>query len=154
VDPVFRSGSGTWLLEKRAAPEYVASLRGRVTLLTPNLDEASLLVGRKIDSLEKMKQAAARIAEAIGASVVVKGGHLTDTCTNVLYDGQAVHVFERKKIRKDVHGTGCFFSSSLLCYLVDGHPITEAVRLATDLTHDAIQTAIRLGKGSLIISDL
>jgi hydroxymethylpyrimidine kinase/phosphomethylpyrimidine kinase len=152
VDPVFRASSGKWLLEREAVPEYVASLKGRVTVLTPNLDEASLLFGHRVDGLETMKRAAARIAGAIGAAVVIKGGDLSGMAANVLTDGSAFHVFEKRKIRKDVHGTGCFFSSSLLCHLADGHPVVEAVRLATEYTYDAIKTAVRLGKGRLIIA--
>jgi hydroxymethylpyrimidine kinase/phosphomethylpyrimidine kinase len=152
LDPIFRASSGKRLLARRAVPGLIARLKGAVTVVTPNLGEARLLSGKKADSLVRMEEAAREISVAMDAAVVVKGGHLSGPAVNVLYDGRGFYLFEKERLRRDVHGTGCFFSSALLCRLVLGDSLVEAVRASTDLTHDAIRQAVRLGKGRLVIS--
>lgn len=152
VDPVFRSSSGRWLIEKRAVPSYLDRIKGRITLLTPNLDEAALISGRSLRRPEDMKEAARRVAERLAAPCLIKGGHLAREAVDVLYDGERCVLFRHKKKAKDVHGTGCFLSSSLLCYLVMKKPLVEACSLAIDLTQDAIHKARRLGKGRAVLS--
>jgi hydroxymethylpyrimidine/phosphomethylpyrimidine kinase len=152
IDPVLRSSSGRRLLERQAVPGLVSKLRGLFTVWTPNMDEAGRLAGVVADSLGSMKEAAVRIAGAAGAPVVVKGGHLPKAAVNVLYDGARFHLFEKPKLPRDVHGTGCFFSATLLALLATGEPLDEAVGAATDITHEAIGQAVRLGRGRLVIS--
>lgn len=152
VDPVLRSSSGRWLLPKDALARLLPAFRDLISVLTPNMDEAGWLSGVASTNLESMKEAARIIAGAAGAPVVVKGGHLSRAAVNVLYDGAAFHFFENPKIPRDVHGTGCFFSSTLLALLASGTALVEAVRGATDITHEAIGEADRLGKGRLVIA--
>jgi hydroxymethylpyrimidine kinase/phosphomethylpyrimidine kinase len=152
LDPVLRASSGKLLLEKRGIPRLISRLKGAATVVTPNMEEARLLSGRAADSVEKMKEAARKITGAMEAATVVKGGHLSGTAVNVLYDGRGFYLFEKEKLRRDVHGTGCFFSSALLSRLALGDSLVAAVRASTDMTHDAIRQAVRLGKGRLIIS--
>src|SRR5512143_229718 len=76
IDPVLRSSSGRWLLEKRAVPALISELRDLFTVWTPNMDEAGWLARTPCRSLADMKEAAVRIAAAAGGAVVVKGGHL------------------------------------------------------------------------------
>jgi hydroxymethylpyrimidine/phosphomethylpyrimidine kinase len=147
VDPVFRSSSGAWLLERAALPSYVSQVRGRISLLTPNLAEAALISGQRVRNLEQMKEAARKISDLIESSCLITGGHLEKKVVDVLFDGKRFHLFEKKKINKDVHGTGCFFSSSLLGYLAKGHPLVKACALASDLTDKAIKGAVYIGKG-------
>lgn len=146
VDPVFRSSSGKWLLEKEAIPFYIKQLRGRTTVLTPNLDEAALLSGRKVRNLEEMKDAAKKISDLVAAPCLLKGGHLEKKVIDLLYDGKTFRTFENEKIKKKVHGTGCFHSSSLLCFLVKGYPLPIASGLASDFTRMAVARATPLGK--------
>jgi hydroxymethylpyrimidine/phosphomethylpyrimidine kinase len=152
LDPVLRSSSGKRLLPKEDVSRLAQKLRGRLSVLTPNLDEARALAGGLADGPEGMSVAAERIAAAFGAPCVVKGGHLARTAVNILYDGRRSYIFEREKLWRDVHGTGCFFSSALLSLLASGDPLVEAVRRATDLTHEAIRNAIGPGRGRLVIS--
>lgn len=147
VDPVFRSSSGCWLLEKEAIPSYLSRLKGRISILTPNLLEASLISGRRLKNPEDMKEAARRIAALIAAPCLVKGGHLAQRIRDVLYDGRQFYLFPHQKLPGDVHGSGCFLSSSLLSYLVMGRPLAEACALATEFTGGALRKAVRLGKG-------
>jgi hydroxymethylpyrimidine/phosphomethylpyrimidine kinase len=146
VDPVFRSSSGTWLLEKEAIPAYISRIKGKISVLMPNLTEAALICGHSVRNLEEMKEAARKIYDLVESPCSIKGGHLEKGVIDLLFDGRRFHLFEIEKIRKDVHGTGCFLSSSLLGFLAKGHPLVKACELALELTHDAIRKAVRVGK--------
>lgn len=152
IDPVLRSSSGRWLIDPRTVPVLTAKFRDLFTVWTPNLDEAGRLCGTTVDSLGSMKEAALRLAVATRAAVIVKGGHLTGKAVNVLYDGSRVFLFSRPRLRREVHGTGCFFSAALLALLASGCSLDEAAGRATDATHRAIGGAVRLGNGRLVIS--
>jgi hydroxymethylpyrimidine/phosphomethylpyrimidine kinase len=152
VDPVFRSSSGCWLLEREAVPSFLARIRGHLSILTPNLEESSIILDGRVRNLGEMKEAAQNISGLIDAACVVKGGHLKEKAADVLYDGRRIHIFAHPKIPKKVHGTGCFFSSSLLCFLVKGHSLAKACELAAEVTHRAIQGAVRVGKGGYIFA--
>ena len=151
IDPVLRSSSGTWLLERDAVDEYMAALAGRVTLLTPNLAEASWITGSEVSRLEDMQAAARQIYQEHRIPSLIKGGHLAGAAVDLFYDGSAFQVFEKERIPGNVHGTGCYFSSSVLCLLVQGHPLGEACRLAGDRTLEAIRGAVPVGKGHRLI---
>jgi hydroxymethylpyrimidine kinase/phosphomethylpyrimidine kinase len=150
VDPVFQSSSGTRFLDKRSVGAFLDRIKGRVTILTPNLEEASLILGRRPKKPEDMKSAARRIADLIAAPCLLKGGHLAGKIVDVLYDGRRFFLFPHKKIAGEVHGTGCFLSSSLLCFLVMKKPLPEACSLAVDFTQAAFHKAVRLGRGRSI----
>jgi hydroxymethylpyrimidine/phosphomethylpyrimidine kinase len=147
VDPVFRASSGRWLLEKEAIPSYLSRIKGRISILTPNLYEAALISGRRLREPEAMKEAARRIVDRIAAPCLVKGGHLAGSVVDVLYDGRQFYLFPHEREPGDVHGTGCFLSSSLLSYLVMGKSLAEACALASEFTRKSIRKAERLGKG-------
>ena len=152
VDPVFKSSSGAWLLERDSVPSYISEISGKASLLTPNLEEASMISGIKIENTEDMKKAAKRIFSLSSIPCLIKGGHLPRQMVNLLYDGNKFHLFKEKKIKKNVHGTGCFLSSSLLAYLVKGNSLEKACLLATQFTHEAIKNSIQIGHGQRIIS--
>jgi hydroxymethylpyrimidine/phosphomethylpyrimidine kinase len=152
VDPVFKSSSGAWLLERNSIPLYISEIKGKASLLTPNLEEASMISGIKIKNTEDMKKAAQSIFSLSSIPCLIKGGHVPKQIVNVLYDGNKFHFFKKEKIRKKVHGTGCFLSSSLLGYLAKGNSLDKACLLATQLTHKAIRNAIKIDQGQQIIS--
>ncbi|MDI6844789.1 MAG: bifunctional hydroxymethylpyrimidine kinase/phosphomethylpyrimidine kinase [Candidatus Saccharicenans sp.] len=146
VDPVFRSSSGCWLLEKESLKDFLKLIKGKINLLTPNLAEASLITGKRIDRPEKMVEAARKIAEMIDGACLIKGGHLRDQVVDVLYDGQKIYEIKKKKIPLEVHGTGCFFSSAILCFLARGEKLPSACREASSAIKQAMKSTIR-GKG-------
>ncbi len=154
VDPVFRSTSGAWLLEKKAIPSFISKIQGKISVLTPNLQEASLICGRRVMNLEDMKEAARIISDLVESPCYIKGGHLEKRVVDLLFDGKRIHLFEKEKIRKNVHGTGCFLSASLLSYLARGNPLAKACERASTLAHKAIKTAVRVGKGVYIFSPI
>lgn len=152
VDPVFQSSSGAWLIEQDAISDYVEKIAVHSSLLTPNLMEATWISGIKIKKEENMKRAAEKIHNLIQTPCLIKGGHFPDTTSDLLYDGNRFHFFRNKKIKKNVHGTGCFLSSCLLGYLARGNTVEKACHLAIELTRQAIQQAVSIGQGQDIIT--
>jgi len=152
VDPVFKSSSGTWLLEPESIPGYILEIRGKASLLTPNLEEASLISGKKIATEEDMRTAAREIYSLGRIPCLIKGGHFPNQNLNLLYDGKGFHLFKKEKLKKRVHGTGCFLSSSLLAYMARGASLEKACRLALELVHKAIEDAEAYGRGQLLIT--
>lgn len=155
IDPVFRSSSGFWLLDKKSIPDYLAAVKGKASLFTPNIPEAELILGLKIRDVVDMKSAACRITELTGIPCLLKGGHRRDEgykIRDVFYDGRRFALFSHKKIRKDVHGTGCFLSATALAYLAKGWPLERACRRAVDQTVRAIARSRPVGGGRPVIS--
>lgn len=152
VDPVFKSSSGAWLMEPESIPDYISEIRGKASLLTPNLEEASLISGTKIATEKDMRTAAREIYSLSRMPCLIKGGHFPKQSLNLLYDGKGFHLFKKKKLKKKVHGTGCFLSSSLLTFIARGDPLEKACHLALELVHKAIEEAEAYGRGQLLIS--
>lgn len=151
VDPIIKSSSGFLLLEKDNIGAYTETIGPRASLLTPNLYEATLLSGEDIQNIGDMKKAAERIFCLCKTPCLVKGGHLKGSPIDVLYDGKRHILYKRAKIRKKVHGTGCFLSSSILGYLVQGKSIQDACALGVQTTTEAIKNAIPIGHGQHVI---
>jgi len=147
IDPVFRSSSGAWLLEPKALPLFLRRIGKHATVLTPNMDEAGRLTGSAVRNIPEMIAAAKAIYEIARSPCLVTGGHLEGEAVNCLFDGRRIFLFGKKRLKKDVHGTGCIFSSSLLCYLAMGRRLERAAELATEFTHEAIRTSVRIGRG-------
>jgi hydroxymethylpyrimidine/phosphomethylpyrimidine kinase len=151
IDPIIRSSSGYRLLAEEDLSVYTETIGPKASLITPNIYEATLLSGMAIKDIDGMHRAAERIFQTILAPCLLKGGHLEDQPTDVLFDGEKFTLFPNKKIEKTVHGTGCFLSSSLLSYLVLGRSVQDACKLAIQDTADAIKTAVPIGYGQHII---
>jgi hydroxymethylpyrimidine/phosphomethylpyrimidine kinase len=150
VDPVFVSKHGHALL----ADEAVDALRGRIlplaTVVTPNLPEASRLVGFAVDGRDLMEDAAEAIVAMGPRSVLVKGGHLegTDRADDLFFDGHDLVWIEGARVpTRHTHGTGCVLSSAIAAYLARGEDLREAVRLGKAFVTEAIRHALPLGHG-------
>ena len=149
VDPVMVSKSGTYLLRKDARDALIKSLIPLAWVVTPNLMEASVLSGLRVNSLEGMKKAAEHIYELGAKYVVVKGGHLRGKAIDLLYDGKIFSEMEGPRIEsKNTHGTGCTFASAVATLLARGDDVTEAVRKAKAFITMAIECGLGLGKGT------
>jgi hydroxymethylpyrimidine/phosphomethylpyrimidine kinase len=101
-----------------------------------------------------MHTSAEKIFDLTSIPCLIKGGHLPEQNVDILFDGNAFIRFKNKRLKQAVHGTGCFLSSSILCYLVNGLPLDQAVSLAIKATHEAMKGALKLGKGQLIFGDV
>ncbi len=149
VDPVMISKSGAALLRKDAQESLIKKLIPLAWVVTPNLMEASVLAGLKVNSLEGMKKAAHLIYKLGPKHVVVKGGHLKGVAIDLLYDGENFSEMEGPRFEtKNTHGTGCTFASAIATLLARGEPVQEAVRKAKAFVAMAIQSSLSLGKGT------
>jgi hydroxymethylpyrimidine kinase/phosphomethylpyrimidine kinase len=149
VDPVMVSKSGTHLLRGDAQDALIKKLIPLAWVVTPNLMEASVLTGLKVNSLEGMRRAAYLVYELGARHVVVKGGHLKGMAVDLLYDGKNFNEMEGPRIAsKNTHGTGCTFASAIATLLARGDPVDEAVRKAKTFITMAIQSGLSLGKGA------
>jgi hydroxymethylpyrimidine/phosphomethylpyrimidine kinase len=148
IDPVMISKSGYDLLQPEAKKALIETLLPMATLITPNLPEAEVIVGYTIDTIELMKKAA-RDLHKIGCTyVLVKGGHLSNDATDVLFDGEYFHLLEAKRlISINTHGTGCTLSSAIAANLAKGLHVKEAVEEAKAYITEAIGFGFPLGKG-------
>ncbi|MCR4395821.1 MAG: hydroxymethylpyrimidine/phosphomethylpyrimidine kinase [Candidatus Saccharicenans sp.] len=151
VDPVFRSSSGRWLLEKSSLRSYLNAISGKITLITPNLNEASLILGERIDRPEKMEEAARSLSQLTSSACLVKGGHLPGTAVavDVLFDGSRFYHFQKKKLPLEVHGSGCFLSSAILCFLAAGYSLPEACRRASAAVYHRLRSPLKISRRPL-----
>lgn len=149
VDPVMVSATGHRLLDEDAVEAVKTLLFPLATVVTPNLEEATILWGEKVEDLHGMKEAA-RAIKALGpGSVLVKGGHLAGPrIYDVLFDGERFEIWDAPKIATEhTHGSGCTLSAAIAAGLAKGHRVKEAVDTAQRYLHAAINTAIKIGKG-------
>jgi hydroxymethylpyrimidine/phosphomethylpyrimidine kinase len=149
VDPVMVSASGAALLERSAIAALRDVLIPLATLVTPNLDEAEMLVGETVRDVDAMERAG-RVLVARGATAaLIKGGHLVgDAAIDVLVHGDNVSVFTHRRLdTRHTHGTGCTLSSAITALLALGNELDRAVEQAIDWVHRAIATAPALGGG-------
>jgi len=149
VDPVMVAKSGDRLLREDAVQALIGELLPLAAVLTPNLPEAEVLVGRAIESDEDVRQAARDIVDLGPRAVVMKGGHRrTAEATDVLFDGQAFHVFTSERFETpNTHGTGCTLSAAIAAHLARGTSLVEAVDLAKRYLAEAIRRAVPIGNG-------
>ena len=152
-DPILKSSSGYLLLDADTLQAVTQHLIPHVSLLTPNIPEASLLADMEIRHTADMEQAARIIVGRYHCrAVLVKGGHGgEDCCTDVLLtDTGQVHLFSAPRIAsRNTHGTGCTLSAAIATYLAHGAPLHTAVEKAKAYLSEALQAGaqIALGKG-------
>ena len=154
VDPVMVAGSGERLLQEEAIASLVELLIPLAEVTTPNLEEARILSGLVVESVEDMKKAAKAIHKLGARYVVVKGGHLEGRAesVDVLFDGEDFWEFASPRVEAAVHGAGCTFASAIAAELAKGRGAPEAVRAAKDYTTMALRRALHIGKGRLPLS--
>ncbi len=148
VDPVMRSTSGALLLRPDAVTRLCSDLLPLAEVVTPNIPEAEALVGRYIETLDAMREAAKAIHAMGPRYVVVKGGHASGEPVDVYFDGdQFVELGGERIQTRHTHGTGCTFSAAIAAYLAQGLSIREAVTEAKHYVTNALRHAPGLGHG-------
>ncbi|MGC9195239.1 MAG: bifunctional hydroxymethylpyrimidine kinase/phosphomethylpyrimidine kinase [Syntrophobacteraceae bacterium] len=149
VDPVMVSSSGVRLLDKDAIQTLVTRLIPRALVLTPNLHEAQVLTGIRVESVEDMRQAAVKIARFGCGHVLLKGGHLRGNPIDLLYDGSSFRQYSGLRHETtNTHGTGCTFASAVAAFIARGLSVEEAVSGAKAYIGAAIAQSLPLGRGS------
>ena len=154
LDPILKSSSGADLLDAAGTRLLIERLVPLAELVTPNLDEASVLTGMAVTNLDQMREAAARLHSLGAANVVITGGDLSkgekaiDLLSFTTAQGTQQEVFKADRQRSNsTHGTGCAFATALACHLANGRGLPEAVLLSKAYVSAAIANAHPLGHG-------
>ena len=161
LDPVLRATSGASLGGDDTAQAMIAELFPMATLITPNMEEASLLLGRDITAPGDFKMAAQELLEMGPQAVLIKGGHLDATHTQITDfllwktledDLEVTQAKEFKHYRVNTlntHGTGCSLASAIATYLADGHDLSHAVAKAISYMEAGLEAGrfLSIGEG-------
>ncbi len=151
VDPVMVSSSGFRLLSQETIDRMIARIFPLTTLLTPNLDEAAVLLNKAvIGEACEMENWAEKIARLGVSGVLLKGGHLNSThAPDVLYhDGQCTSFNAERINTKNTHGTGCTLSAAITAFLAQGCTLPYAIAQAKAYITGAIKAADKLDIGN------
>lgn len=153
LDPVMVATSGDRLLQEEAIATLQEELVPFVRVITPNIPEAEILLGRKIAGQEELPQVARELSFGRKVSVLLKAGHLHDTeLIDVFYNAETDKATPLRSMRLDTpntHGTGCTLSSAVAAFLAHGLPLDEAVVCAKEYINAAIIAGAEyeIGKG-------
>jgi len=161
LDPVLRATSGASLGGDATAHAMREVLFPLATLITPNMEEASILLGRSVEEPDDFAQAAQDLLQMGPAAVLIKGGHLDLKHTQLMdfllwhavdKDGKAIT--EQQKLlhyrvnTANTHGTGCSLSSAIACYLAQGHQLKHAVAKAIAYVEAGLEAGVYLSIGA------
>jgi hydroxymethylpyrimidine/phosphomethylpyrimidine kinase len=149
VDPVMVAKGGHPLLERSAEEAMAACLLPLAFLVTPNLDEACRLSKMKsLKDIDQMKEAAVKISVLGPHNVLIKGGHLAGSATDLLFDGKKFKTLEAARIETpNTHGTGCTYSAAITAYLARGLKLESAVHQAKEYVTGGIRHSLSIGHG-------
>lgn len=149
IDPVMVATSGSKLISDDAIGTLKNELLPLATVITPNIPEAEVLSGLKIESQDDMVNAAKFIYETYGCAVLCKGGHQINDANDLLYRDGDYKWFNGKRINNpNTHGTGCTLSSAIASNLAKGEKLDDAVLYAKNYISGALAAMLDLGKGS------
>jgi hydroxymethylpyrimidine/phosphomethylpyrimidine kinase len=148
VDPVMIAKSGDRLLQEDAVAAVVHHLLPLARIVTPNIPEAEVLIGKAISSQEEMSDAARRIAGMGPEIVIVKGGHGIGAPIDVVWDGSTAFFVETERVdTRATHGTGCTYSAAIAANLAIGLSPEEAIHSARQYLFGALKSAYEIGSG-------
>ncbi len=158
-DPVMVATSGARLLADDAIEAMKKLLLPQATLITPNLPEAEVLLGRPIAGPGEVRAAAKELSRTFGCAVLVKGGHAVERgaarrgeagcgVEDVLFDGRRFHAFSLPAIEHPVstHGTGCSLAAALAAELALGTSLAKSVEGAKKFVYEAIRLSYYIGR--------
>jgi hydroxymethylpyrimidine/phosphomethylpyrimidine kinase len=151
IDPVMISKHGACLMDSEGQRAMVACLIPRAFLLTPNLEEATVLAGLPVTDIASMRKAAEKLVSLGAKNVLIKGGHLNaGDAVDVLFEPE--HGFREfsspRIVTKHTHGTGCTYSAAIAAELAKGSALRDAIGSAKKFITEAIRTAPGLGSGT------
>ncbi len=149
VDPVAVATTGQPLGDASLMPAVRRALVPLATLVTPNLDEAALLVGDTVRTADEMERAARALVRLGAQAALIKGGHLTggEVVDVLVAEGRTRRFTHPRLETTSTHGTGCTLSAAVTAGLALGRPLERAVTDALDFVHRAMAAAPGLGAG-------
>ena len=149
LDPVMVAKGGSKLITDQAIQLMKKKLLNKVTLITPNLPEAEILTGIKINDKEDMIFAANKLIKLGVPNILIKGGHLKSKKVNDIFvNKKGIKVFSNKRFStKNTHGTGCTLSTAITSFYSCGKPLKKSCELAIKYVNSAILTNPKFGRG-------
>lgn len=148
VDPVMVATSGSSLITSDAVVAMTQELFPVCSLVTPNIPEAQVLSGMDIHGAQDMQEAAVKIHELYGCSVLLKGGHSVEDANDLLYHDGVMKWFRAERIdNPNTHGTGCTLSSAIAANLAKGFDMDTSVLRAKQYLSGALTAMLDLGQG-------
>ncbi|MCL1670850.1 bifunctional hydroxymethylpyrimidine kinase/phosphomethylpyrimidine kinase [Elizabethkingia ursingii] len=152
-DPVMVATSGHHLIEEETIAALVQKLFPIADVITPNMDEASILANMQVRTLDDMYIAGEKILNMGCKSILLKGGHQeTDMITSLYFDKTGkIYSFETEKFKtNNTHGSGCTLSSAIAAYIAQGKYLHDAVSMGQKYVFEAIKSGkdIEIGKGN------
>lgn len=148
LDPVMVSKSGAKLIQDDAIETLLEKLLPHASIVTPNIPEAEVISGVRIDSETAIRKAAETIAALGSSCVVIKGGHLNGDPVDWAYSQNHLFAMPKKRIpTENTHGTGCTYSAAIAAFLAKGNTTQEAVRAAKEYVFGGIAESLSLGTG-------
>lgn len=153
LDPVMVATSGDPLLEREAVDTLRDELIPTATVITPNIDEAEILLNAKINSQDELPDMARELGKlGPNLSVLLKAGHLEgDTLTDIFYNGttgKLIPLKSKKIATVNTHGTGCTLSSAIATYLALGRDVLDATMRGKLFITRALQAGAHVSCGS------
>ncbi len=151
IDPVMISKHGARLMDSEGQRVMAACLIPRAFLLTPNLEEATVLAGFPVTDIASMRKAAEKLVSLGAKNVLIKGGHLDAAdAVDVLFEPEyGFREFSSPRIAtQHTHGTGCTYSAAITAELAKGSALRDAIGKAKKFITEAIRTAPGLGSGT------
>ena len=148
VDPVMVAKGGAKLLRDDAIEALRTRLLPLAAIITPNLPEAEVILGRRIRTVDDRREAARDLVALGPRAAVVKGGHSGDDVTDVYWDGSAMVELPGVRVATlNTHGSGCVFSAAIAAGLAKGLEPLDAVRQAKEFISAAIEHSLEIGHG-------
>lgn len=144
LDPLISAKNNTLLITDNGLRALINTVFPKTTVITPNIVEAEIITGKKVDNIDDMQDAAKVILSMGTKGVVIKGGHLDGEPVDILYDGKEFAKWHKKRINREIHGTGCTFSSALLAFLVKGQNLKNAFESAEQYMVYSIEKSYKI----------
>jgi len=150
LDPVMVAKGGHKLLKENAIDALKNFIKVAQPILTPNIPEAEILTGIKINNLKDMKNVGKEIINLGASHVILKGGHMkARVMTDLLINSSEIHSIETSKIiTNHTHGTGCTMASALSASLAKSIDIRNSFEIAHKYVNNAIKTNPKFGRGN------
>src|SRR5581483_10583807 len=147
VDPVLGASTGQALWTNAAYIEELRPVLLRLpVIVTPNLDEAALLLHSKpLRDRKAMASAGAQLVATGARAALVKGGHLAGDPADILMTPGGSQIFEGSRLAGEMRGTGCVLAMSLACELALGRELKTAISNARDYVRGKIEAGTRFG---------
>ncbi len=149
LDPVMVAKGGSKLISSQAIKLMKKKLLKKVILVTPNIPEAEILAGVKIDTKEDMIFAAKKLMQSGVPNILIKGGHFhSKNVFDVFVNKDEIKIFNSNRIKTvNTHGTGCTLSTAITSFFSCGKTLKKSCELGIKYVNSAILTNPKIGKG-------